>query len=329
MKSIRSIFVALLLFVGISAFSSNFMITATMKNGDVISGKTTLTKLNVKTAYGELNIPAENITNIELGIITDKSKETAVQLELKKLQMASSKEAETIYKNLLNMGPSILSIVKSYTENNNYQISDNYDHSIEKLLDNLYDKADLEYGASINDVVEFDLDNKVEGTISLNEIQLLSNYGTLNLKRENISSIELSVLDDNVSLGDNVFKLKASKHITGNEDEDGWLNTGIKVKAGDKITISASGKIVLKSLSGGIYGPDGFIGGKEDSAYDAEADIPYGALVYKIGEDGTEQKVGSKSIIEIEESGTLYLSIYETVYNDENTGSYTVKVVTK
>lgn len=324
-KIVFSLFVALF---SINVMASNFLITAKMKNGDVITGKSTLNKLNVKTAYGELNIPSEKVNNITLGIITDKTKETVVQTELKKLQMSNPKEAEGIYKKLLEMGTPILGIVKAYTENATYQVSDNFEFSVEDLLEKLYNKSGLEYGVTVNDVIEFDLDSKVEGNLTLNEIQLNSNYGLLNLKRENIQSLELSVLDDNIALGDNVFKLNANKHISGN-DEKGWLKTSIKVKAGTSITFSASGKIVLKSLSGGIYGPDGYVGGKEDSAYDAEAEIPYGSLVYKIGEEGDAQKAGSKSTIKVEEEGELYISIYETVFNQENTGSYTVKIVVK
>jgi hypothetical protein len=330
MKTIKTIlFTLFICFTAMNISASNFMITAKMKNGDILTGKSSLSKINIKTAYGDLNIPSDKVTNIELGVITDRTKEASVILDLKKLQMSSGKEVESLYKKLLDMGSPILGIVKDYTENNAYQVSDNLEYSIESLLEKLYNKADLEYGVAVNDIIEFDLNNRIEGSLNLNEIQLQSNYGILNLKRENIKSLELSVLDDNISLGDNVFKLKGNKHISGNSDNAGWLNTGIKVKSGDKITITAFGKVVLNSLSGGIYGPDGFVGGKSDSAYDAEAEIPYGALVYKIGEEGIENKVGSKSVLNIEEDGVLFLSIYETVFNEDNTGSYTVKIVTK
>lgn len=324
--------VALIFAMLLSTFNTvagNFFVTVKMKNGDILSGKSTLNKLNIKTNYGELNIPAENITNIQLGILTDKTKEVIVVAELKKLQVSNAKDAETIFNKLLNMGTSILGIVKAFTESNAYQISESYNFSVEELLQKLYSKADLEYGTPINDVIEFDIDSKIDGNITLNEIQLVSNYGTLNLKRENIQSIQLTENDNEIFLGDNVFKLNANKHITGNSDDKGWVNTSIKVKPGSTLTVTASGKIILKSLSGGIYGPDGFIGGKTDSAYDAQADIPYGTLVYKIGETGIAKKIGSKANITVEEEGILYLSIYETVYNQTNTGSYTVKVVIK
>jgi hypothetical protein len=52
--------------------------------------------------------------------------------------------------------------------------------------------------------------------------------------------------------------------------------------------------------------------------------------VYKIGETSTQVlKAGAKFSGTVQASGMLYISIYETVYNAANTGSYTVKISLK
>ena len=118
----------------------------------------------------------------------------------------------------------------------------------------------------------------------------------------------------------------ASKHISGNTD-GGWLNTGIKIKTGQKININASGEIILASLSGAKYTPDG-AANSTTSEYESESSTypTYGNLIFKIGDKGESIKAGSKYNNTAKDSGTLFLSIYETVYNSTNTGSYIVKV---
>ena len=53
----------------------------------------------------------------------------------------------------------------------------------------------------------------------------------------------------------------------------------------------------------------------------------YGNVVYHIGDNSAEAlKAGAKFTGTAKTSGMLYISIYETVYNAANTGSYTVRI---
>ena len=309
------------------AFAANFMVTVTMKNNDMVSGKTPMTKITIKTPYGDLNIPAERITSLKLGIVSDHSKDADVMANLKKLQNATT-DAASVYNALLDMGPGILSAVKQYTETPEYKISDKEKYTVEDLVDDLYKKADIGYGDPIDDIVTYDGNNTVEGSVVFPDLVLQSNYGTLTIKREMIKNIDIAVIEEG-TLGDNTFKLKGNTHVSGNDLGKGWLNTGIKMKAGDKFSITASGKVVLQSLSGGVFGPDGYLSGTKDAAYSDDMETKYGSLVYKIGEEGEQHNAGSKFDAIADDDGILYLSIYETVYNKDNTGFYIAKVVKK
>ena len=110
------------------------------------------------------------------------------------------------------------------------------------------------------------------------------------------------------------------------------------VKTGQKITITANGEIVLASLSNNKYYPSGKTvtsstsveGATEETAATSTSTYPiYGNVVYKIGETGTALKAGDKFNGKATLNGILYLSIYETVYNAANSGSYSVKVKVK
>lgn len=64
-------------------------------------------------------------------------------------------------------------------------------------------------------------------------------------------------------------------------------------------------------------------------ASSTSTDPAYGNVVFKIGENGISTKAGAKFNDKVNESGMLYLSIYETVFNASNTGYYIVKLKLK
>ena len=110
------------------------------------------------------------------------------------------------------------------------------------------------------------------------------------------------------------------------------------VKQGQKLSITASGEVTFASLSGSKYKPDGSIAGaatapvaEYEGDYNTGTTYPsYGNVVYKIAESSTQVlKAGAKFNGTAAASGMLFISIYETVYNASNAGSYTVKISIK
>jgi hypothetical protein len=329
MKKISSFLSVILLFFVFNTNAANVQLTVKLKNGDVVTGKTTLPKITVITAYGSLTIPIEKVTNLKLGIVSDHTKDGAVLPDLSKLQTANETDAKVIYERLLAYGTPILSTIITFTQNPFYKISDNEKYTIEQLVDELYKKADLTTGQSVNDAVTFDGSNYLEGSVAFGDITIQAEYGNLTFRRDKIESLDISPVEEITPNSDGSYKLKGNYHISGNDNNKGWLNTGVKVKSGDKFVITATGKVVLKSLSGGTYGPDGYVSGTKDAAYTDDMETKYGAVIYKIGDYGQLKQAGSKYEGVAGEDGVIYVSIYETVYDKGNTGSYNVKVVKK
>ena len=86
----------------------------------------------------------------------------------------------------------------------------------------------------------------------------------------------------------------------------------------------------MASLSNQKYHPGGSATETSDYASDATTYPTYGNVVYKIGEQSTTPlRAGGKFNGTSTTAGMLYLSIYETVFNAANTGSYNVKVILK
>ena len=321
-------FLFFLIFILISLFSfsqvENVIYTLHLKNGDIISGKIDVDEIVLETNYGKLTFPIGDINSINLGLQNsnfDKSK----LLDLLEILSSSNKNnsaKERAFDEIIKMKEATIPFIKSYMQSTK-EYNDS-EFSVNVLYEVMLSKYNITKNYSIYDEIIFNGKNSVEGTYSFENIVLETDYGRIKIERNFIQSIDVKIVEDGFRK-DNTFKVLANKYISGNK-EKGWLNTGILVKKGDKLKIVADGTIRLASLSGNTYTADGGINGAPGPL---DKKINYGQLLYKISQSGTAQKAGDNLNIEIEKTGILYLSIFETVYNPANTGYYNVKVRVK
>ena len=99
--------------------------------------------------------------------------------------------------------------------------------------------------------------------------------------------------------------------------------TDLKIKEGDELHISASGTVVVQGFTGSV-GPEGIDGYKN---HRMDPVFPYGALLYKVGDDDWNI-VDPEDTITAERAGLLKFMVND---NDPstNTGKFTVKVLVK
>ena len=102
------------------------------------------------------------------------------------------------------------------------------------------------------------------------------------------------------------------------------VDTGINVRAGETITLSAEGQIRLSRNGRDFATAAGSTTGRR--AVNAPLpDSPAGALIARIGEGGTPILIGERRTFRAQRSGRLYLSINDD-YFDDNTGQYNVMI---
>lgn len=297
-----------------------------LRDGNVVSGtSTSISTVTLVTDYGKLEIPIKNVSSLKFGITPDESSKSAVIKLIKEMDNSEADKRKAAYDELVAMSVNCIPLVSDYIYGEDYKAADYSDYTPETALAEMKTTYGVEDDYSEKDVVSIDYEYTIGGIFSLKTIALKTDYGDLTIPKEKIKEVEVTYYD--VSAGDKTFKVLASKYISGNSN-GGWLNTGIKVKNGQKISITASGEVVLESLSGNKYTPDGTSG--TDSENNEQSTYPsYGNLVYRIGEFGEVTKAGSKYAGIAKESGTIFLSIYESVYNPTNTGFYSAKVTVK
>jgi hypothetical protein len=326
MKKVFIILAFIIAGFSLQAQKEKIELKLTLRDGNVISGTSnSITTVSLNTDYGKLEIPIKNVSSLEFGITPDNSNKAKIINLIKQMADPAEEKRQAAYDELVKMSINSIPVINDYIYGSEYQSSEFTDYTPEAALSEMKNTYGVDEGFNDKDIVSIDNEYTMGGTFALKTITLKTEYGELNVPKEKIVEVEVSYFDE--SNGDKSFKLLASKHISGNED-GGWLNTGIKVKNGQKININATGEIVLESLSGNKYTPDGNASSDYESDYSSTYPS-YGNVIYKIGEDGESIKAGAKYTGTAKESGTLFLSIYETVFNSSNTGFYTVKISVK
>ncbi|MGZ3883042.1 MAG: hypothetical protein ACXVPQ_11300 [Bacteroidia bacterium] len=310
-------------------------------DGSMITGTSQMGDIELVTGYGKLVLPVASVSTIKVGIGRDKATADKASSYLKILNTSNSDEArKSAYDDVLKLGVKAIAAVSDFLNDpKNYSDNSAYtgEFTVDNLLSELRSAANLDENADIDDVVTIDNQYTMGGSFSFQKLEVKTEYGNLSVPKEKIKTVDISVINAGGTGNDYSFKLMASKHISGNQN-GGWLKTGISLKAGQRFTITASGEVTLASLSNQKYKPDGTYAAANGTSYPATSESyegaataypSYGNLVYKIGETGNETlRAGAKLSGTAKSTGILYLSIYETVYNAANTGSYSVKVVT-
>ncbi|MCW3072837.1 MAG: hypothetical protein JWO44_2727 [Bacteroidetes bacterium] len=322
-----------------TAQSNDVELKLTLRDGNVVSGTSKINNIVLVTDYGKLEIPLKNVTSLDLGLSADKADAAKTGSLVKQLSNSDEKLRKSAYDELLKSDIRAVIAISDLVSSSKYEPSTFTDYTAEAALSELQAKYGLDENISAKDVVSIDYEYSIGGVYDFAKIELKTEYGTLSVPKEKIKHIDV-LFSGGSENGEVTFKLMGSKHISSNMN-GGWLKTGIMVKPGQKLNITASGEITFASLSGSAYKPDGSIAGSPapaetntyDSygAYSSGATYPtYGNVVYKIGENSTQVlKAGAKFNGTASASGMLYLSVYETVYNAANSGSYTVKIALK
>jgi Ca2+-binding EF-hand superfamily protein len=104
----------------------------------------------------------------------------------------------------------------------------------------------------------------------------------------------------------------------------GWVDTGYVLRAGDVISLQASGTVTLSTNGSDVAEPAGSRTNRRATSAPLPNE-PAGALIARIG-NGAPVMIGSRRTITANEAGRLYLSVNDDFF-DDNRGQYSVAIV--
>ncbi|GAB4209720.1 MAG: hypothetical protein Fur0023_22050 [Bacteroidia bacterium] len=322
MKKVFSLFLSVC--IGITLAQKPADVTLYSYDGSILYGTAKMKDIVLTTPYGKLNIPLKDVAQINFGLEKDESIAADINRYIQIL--ANTSDEKTILsssESISKYGIKAIYHLENYLNKNTATNPENVQNLISEILSanniNEYNFADA---VTLND------GDRISGTVDFKSIEFSNNFLNAVIPVGKIKSMDVSYFESKD--GFYSFVLKAAKHIMANNN-GGWLNTSIKVKKGQSIEISARGEIVLASLDNKKYTPDGNVVGQEP-VNNNEVDpgyFNYGTLIFKIGTNGKNLKAGSNTKYIADADGIIYLTIYETVYSEKNTGSYQVKLSVK
>ncbi len=295
--------------------------TLKLRNGDIITGVVDISSITFKTTYGDLAFPIREVAGVTLGVNTFGVDKTLVMEYLNTIQNGSLTDASISFDKLIKMEIGAIPYIKEFMESPAYKKKEGSDISVELAYDVMLSRHNISKTFRVKDVLQNTGATSIEGSYEFESLTLETDYGRISVNRAKIGSISVIFKEVN-NVGTGNFKLNANQNIVGNNN-GGWANTGILVRRDQAIKIIASGQVNIASLSNNAYTPDGGVNGTPGPK---SAEPTYGCLVFKIGENGPMMKAGDNYQGKSNATGIIYISIFESVYNAANTGTYTVKV---
>jgi hypothetical protein len=299
--------------------------TLKLQDGSTIAGDLSIDEIKVTTEFGELSIPIAKLKSFTPGLDSNPTMSKQLADKLKDLESDDYQTREQAHKDLSALGPKISKQLAEHINSENAEVKRHVTEIMKEFEQLMEEASEEDEGAAQQkpwideDTIET-LDFTVIGKVSPPEFELASKYGPLVVKLGDI--IQASRPQDTRE------NIQRSVTVSGqNLAQRSFKSTGIKLRAGDRVTITASGNITMTPWGGNASsGPDGMA----NYGWYVNGSIPGGALVYRIGDKGQVQKAGSRTTFTAKSSGTLQLAIgIQAEYAGQNyqfPGEYKTKV---
>lgn len=294
-------------------------------DGSVISGDLTVSEIEVATQFGKLVVPIAKIRSFTPGL--DSYPKLAKSLDEKIANLGSDdyKTRELAHKELAGLGVKVLRELEKHAADENPEIKRHVGEILKELEEVAEEQSDeFEEGTAEQPWIRQDTvvttDFTVVGKVSPSEFKMESKYGPLNIQ---LADVQMAERETGVK---EIFRRNVT--VAGeNLAQRGFKSSGLRVQAGDKITVRAEGSLVMSPWgSNSMSTPDG----GQNFGWYIPNQIPGGALVARIGDKGTVMKVGRQATFVAKSSGTLQFAIgMQGEYANEGynfPGEYRLKV---
>jgi hypothetical protein len=293
-------------------------------DGSVISGDLSVSEISIETDFGKLVVPIDRLRSFTPGLDSNTKLAERIDMLIKNLGSDDYQTREQAHKELAALGRKAQRELARFANDENAEIKRHVSEIMKETEEQAEETADDEEGTIEQPWIRRDTvvtsDFTVLGRISPKEFRIGSKYG------------ELTIALADVKHGERETPVRESfrKSVVvdgSNFVQRSFKSTGVRVQAGDKISLKADGSLVMTPWGGNQQSnPDG----AQNYGWYIPNQIPGGALVARVGDKGTIFKVGRQMNFVAKNSGVLQLAIgMQAQYVNDNyqfPGQYTVRL---
>jgi hypothetical protein len=289
-------------------------------DGTIITGELTSTALPVSTEFGDLSVPIEAIVSFAPGLGSHPKIDQEITKFINQLGSPDAKTRDKAQAALLGYGPGLLPELEEHANDPDAERKVRIATITEELLSVEQDGFEAEQGPVIALTRLDQVVTKrftVAGKIKQDTFTIASKFGELTVKLADIKGVQ--------RVSNNKAETRKTVAVTGMDMTcKGYKKTGIRVNRGDRIIISAEGRVTMSPWgSNSVSGPDGI---PQNGMYNGK--IPMGALAGRIGDSGEEMLIGAKKSFVAKKSGVLQLgfAMQQNWSNYQFPGEYKARV---
>lgn len=293
-----------------------------LNDGTIIAGDLTIDYFNVETEFGNLKIPVAKLRKLTPGLDSTPGRAEKIAKLVADLGADDYKVREEAHRELLDMGVGVRAELERYAADENAERRRHIAEINKALEEQAIELAEEGEDASqswIRQDTVVTTDFTVIGKVSPSQLTVTSKFGTLNVSVADLLRAE--------RIENEKSSLRKTIAVEGaNLVQRSFKSSGIRVEAGDRITVKADGFIVMTPWGGDQQStPDGGLNWGQYAA-----GIPSGALIARIGDKGPIVKVGRSTTFTAKQSGVLQFAVaMQNQYANEGynyPGKYDVRI---
>lgn len=292
-------------------------------DGSVISGKLQVRSIPVATEFGELNVPIGKIRKVLPGLDSYPDRKEQLEGLFTALSARNFNERDEAQRQLTKMGLMIRDQLNDWLATGDAE----QQKRLKEILDEIQpmiDELEFEGGSDERSLIYKDTlvtdEFTIVGKIQTDDFSLQTKFGDLNISLKDVKTADRTVFLQGESVRRKV-SVDAETFFQRSP-----VSTRIRVRKGDRIKITASGRVNWTNWNQ-MSGPEGLNG---QGAY---AGFISGTLLARIGKSGKFHGVGDKANFVADTDGVLYLGIamQDNYVNRGNnyrwTGEYSAQIL--
>ena len=292
-----------------------------LMDGSLLNGKLSVTELAIDTRFGSLKVPVDQIQSFAPGLNSHPQFQKTLNNLINDLGADAFADREKAQQALAKYGPDIrgeldrqLKLIEKEKDERAMRLQ-----KILEDFDALTDEDSDKSHAWVKDDVVVTPGFTVVGHITTPGFSIAGNYGTLQIKMEDIREGRRDAAEPD--------EIRKSISVPGNTIADhSFTSTGIKLVKGDQLIITAGGAVTMTPWGGNQQcSPDG---ASNFGSVQAAQGIYTGTLIGRVGDANPIFKVGSKLTWTADKPGAFYLGIacQSTYQGTTFPGAYDVKI---